>query len=256
MTKLLTRCLSYSLEGKHLIKDITLEFASGSLHAILGPNGSGKSTFLKTLAGILTPSSGTVIWQEETLLEKDRQFISRTISFVPQTPRPQFDFTVEDMVAMGRYAHGKPYWNAIDKPLIEEALTAVDAWHLRYRRITCLSQGERQRVYIARALATESPILVMDEPMTSLDIRHQLEIWHLLKGLVENGKIVIITTHDLAIAEHYCSRIAVLNQGKCIGCGSFPELMTESLLQYVFGVGEIEWPTLKRYALKKGIPKL
>jgi iron complex transport system ATP-binding protein len=249
MTTLLTCSLSYSVDEKYLIKDITLEFASGCLHAILGPNGSGKSTFLKTMAGILKPSSGTVLWNAEALLEKDRQFISRTISFVPQTPKPQFDFIVEDVVAMGRYSHGNPYWNAADKPLIEEALIAVDALHLRSRRVTCLSQGERQRVYIARALATESPVLLMDEPMTSLDIRHQLEIWQLLKRLVDNGKVVIITTHDLAIAEHYCGHIAVLNQGRCIGFGSFSELMTKSLLRHVFGVTETESYPLRRYSL-------
>lgn len=249
MNKLLTRSLCYAVDGSSLIQEISLEFSTGCLHGILGPNGSGKSTFLKTLAGIWKPSSGKVLWNGEELHEKERQYISCTISLVPQNPRPQFDFIAEDIVAMGRYSHGKAYWDTREKPLVEKALQAVDAWHLRSRRITCLSQGERQRVYIARALATEAPVLVLDEPMTSLDIRHQLEIWQLLQKLVEQGKMVIITTHDLAIAEHYCQQIAVLNQGRCIGSGSFRELMTASLLQRVFGVVETVSTPLKRYAL-------
>jgi len=238
---LIAQSLSYTLKGKPLINEISLEFKSGFLHGILGPNGSGKSTFLKTMTGIWKPTAGNILWNGEPLLNKKRQMISRTISLVPQHPLPHFDFLVEDIVAMGRYPYNAYYWNAangIEGEIVQQSLIAVDAWHLRERRVNHLSQGERQRVYIARALVTESPILLLDEPTASLDIRHQLEIWELLKTFAKNGKIVIAATHDLATAERYCDSLAVLNQGRCIGYGTFSSLMTPDLLYEVFGIVE------------------
>lgn len=241
--------LCYSVDGKSLIDHISLEFSAGCLHGILGPNGSGKSTLLKTLAGIWTPTSGSIFWNEKTLLTQDRQSISRTITLVPQNPQIHFDFLVEDIVAMGRYPHDTRFWEKTEERLLQDALTIVDAWHLRGRRVNCLSHGERQRVYIARALITESPILLLDEPTASLDIRHQIEIWQLLLRLVEDGKIVIVTTHDLSIAERYCHQVAVLNQGKCIGNGKFSSVMTPTLLKEVFGVIETTHSDNKSYTL-------
>lgn len=235
-----TNLLGYAINGNLLIDAISLEFTSGQLHGILGPNGSGKSTLLKTLSGIWKPTSGTVLWNNKSLIKENRQAISRIISLVPQNPLVYFDFLVEEIVAMGRYAHDSRYWATSQKDLLQHALMVVDAWHLRSRRITCLSHGERQRVYIARALVTEAPILLLDEPTASLDIRHQIEIWQLLQRLTAEGKIVIISTHDIAIAEKYCHKLAVLNQGKCIACGTFPSIMTPGLLQSVFGVRSVQ----------------
>lgn len=226
--------LTYTLRGKHLIQNISLDFQPGQLYAILGPNGSGKSTFLKTLTGIWKPTKGNVYWEGEDLLKKNRKQISRTLSLVPQSSRVNFDYLIEDIVYMGRYPHGEMENNK--HIVIEKALRAVDAWHLRGNSINCLSAGEKQRIYIARALATESPILLLDEPTTNLDIRHQLEIWELLKILVSEGQLVIVTTHDLTMAQKYCEQIAVLNQGQCVAQGSFSKIMTPALLNDVFGV--------------------
>jgi len=247
--KLVATSLSYSRNGKRLIEDISLEFRAGVLHGILGPNGSGKSTLLKTMSGIWTPTLGKVFWNGDPLLSQPRQRISRTISLVPQCPSPSFNFLVEEIVAMGRYSHDNRYWNAVKEHLVYQALSSVDAWHLRGRYVNQLSQGELQRVYIARALITESPILLLDEPTASLDIQHQLEIWQLLQKFVKNGKIVIVTTHDLAIAERFCERIAVLNHGKCIGSGDTSTLLTTTLLQEIFGVVESRNPGFKSYSL-------
>lgn len=230
--------LTYSIEGKNLVTDISLEFSAGYLHGILGPNGSGKSTLLKTMAGIWIPSSGDVYWQGESLLSQSRQFISRTISLVPQHPQIHFDFLAEDVVAMGKYPHERRYWTALDERDLQYVLTVVDAWHLRKRKVNSLSHGERQRIYIARALITESPILLLDEPTASLDIRHQIEIWQLLQQVSEKGKIVIVTTHDLLIAERYCHQISVLNQGSCVSTGTFFDVMSAELLGRVFGIQE------------------
>ncbi len=247
--KLIASNLSYALNKKSLLKDISLEFEGGRLHGILGPNGAGKSTLLKLISGIWKPTQGSVSWNGTALLDKERQAISRIISLVPQHPQPSFDFLVEDVVAMGRYAYDRSYWNAAEAPMVHQALTTVDAWHLRRRCVNQLSYGERQRVYIARALVTESPILLLDEPTASLDIQHQLEIWQLLEQFVKNGKIVIVTTHDLAIAERYCHHVAVLHHGQCVGNGNFNSLMTPNLLQEVFGVVEKPMTSSKNYTL-------
>ena len=196
-----------------------------------GPNGSGKSTFLKALTGIWPPTSGEVLWKGEKLLEKNRQEISKTISLVPQHSPLPFEFTVTEVVSMGRYAH-----QDLGSSLVDRALITVDAWHLKERRMNHLSFGERQRVFIARALVTESPILLLDEPASSLDIRHQLEIWQLLHKLKAEGKVVVITTHDLAATKRFCDEIALLSQGKCLAKGPFQKVMTPEILKEVFGV--------------------
>jgi iron complex transport system ATP-binding protein len=135
---------------------------------------------------------------------------------------------------MGRYPYGcrSPEAHAH----IEEALHQVNAWHLRHQLISQLSGGERQRVYIARALATQAPILLLDEPTSYLDLRHQLEIWQLLRKLVKRGKVIIVAVHDLLAARRYCDQLLILNQGRCQATGTYKEVMTPTLLQEIFGV--------------------
>ena len=118
----------------------------------------------------------------------------------------------------------------------EEALRQVDAWHLRDRTLSRLSGGERQRVYIARALTTEAPILLLDEPTSDLDLRHQLEIWHLLRALATEKKLVIAAVHDLSAAQRFCDQLVVLNHGRCHSTGDYREIITPKVLRDVFGV--------------------
>ncbi len=225
--------LSYRLRGQLLLDGISLPFAAGKITGILGPNGAGKSTLLKTLAGIWRPTEGTVLWQEQDLLSRDRTAISQVISLVPQSPSSYFDYTVREIVAMGRYAHGGG-----STPLIDNALRQVDAYHLQQRKISEISAGERQRVYIGRALTTEAPILLLDEPTANLDIRHQREIWHILRALATQGKVIIVSLHDFIAAEKYCDEIAVIHAGRCAGHGQYRTVMTPSLLQDVFSISE------------------
>lgn len=236
---LATESLTYTLEGQELIKDISLSFSPGILYGILGPNGAGKSTFLKLLTGIWKPTMGKILWNGENLLQKSRREVSRIISLVPQNAQILFDFSVSQMVAMGRYPHSCRLLISKDQEIIENALHSVDIWHLRHKQVNHLSNGERQRVYIARSLVTESPIMLLDEPTASLDIRHQLEIWELLKQLLSQGKIIIVTNHDLAITEHFCNHVTVLNRGKCIANGEFSKVIDSKLLADVFGVKRV-----------------
>ena len=139
------------------------------------------------------------------------------------------------MVNMGRYPHKDQLISS--QEIIEKALHQVNAWHLRDRLISQLSSGERQRVYIARSLATQAPIVLLDEPTTYLDLRHQLEIWHLLRQLVNQGRVIIVTVHDLFAAERFCDQLVILNQGTAVATGTYEKVMTPQLLRAIFGVG-------------------
>jgi iron complex transport system ATP-binding protein len=228
------RNLTYCVGQRPLIEGISLSFQAGSLYGILGPNGSGKSTLLKTMSRIWTPTKGEMWWQGFDLLQFSRKAMSQTLSLVPQNPQHYFDFDVYNMVAMGRYPHGCR--SSETHHYIEKALHQADAWHLRDRLISQLSGGERQRVYIARALATQAPILLLDEPTSYLDLRHQLEIWQLLRNLVKEGKLIITAVHDLLAAQRFCDQLVILNHGQCRATGDYEEVMTPRLLRDIFGV--------------------
>lgn len=231
-----TQNLGYKVQGKNLLKEINLEFNPGKLYGILGPNGSGKSTLLKCMTGIWKPTCGQVLWKNELLHHKEKREISRTLSLVPQNPPIPFDFKVWDIVSMGRYPLNASYLGTSCPGIIEWALSVVDVWHLKDQNINCLSAGEKQRVYIARTLSTESPVILLDEPTACLDIKHQLQIWELLRSLVQQGKIVAVTIHDLNATERFCDKVAILDQGRCVASGSFHEVMEPSVLRQVFGV--------------------
>lgn len=228
--------ISYQVNGKHLIKDVTLSFNPGTIYGILGPNGAGKTTFLKNLAGIWRPTSGRTTWHGKDLMEMERREISKVITLVPQYAMVPFEFTVSEIVSMGRYSHGRH-----DKELFEWALTTVDAWHLKDRRMNQISHGERQRVYIARALVTESPVLLFDEPASSLDIKHQLQIWQLLLTLKDKNRTILIANHDFRTAERYCDQIVVFNEGACLGSDTFSKIMSDDIFTNVFGVSQASY---------------
>lgn len=236
-----TKSLAFSIKDNILIEDINVQFASGHLYGILGPNGSGKSTFLKTLSGIWKPSNGFVLLNHHNLLNKTRKEISKLITLVPQNPVIHFDYTVTETVAMGSYLHQLSPQD--EMRLVEQVLKETDAWHLKDRWLSQLSGGERQRIYIARALAVQAPILLLDEPTAHLDLRHQLEIWHLLKHLAHQGRIIIAAIHDLGAAKRYCEQVVLLHHGRCLSQGTYPSVMTEENLQKVFGVSSVTIPS-------------
>ncbi len=238
--------LSFNLNEKWLIENISLEFKPGCIYGIIGPNGSGKTTFLKVLAGLWKASSGMVFWKDEELLSLDRQTISRIISLVPQNGQVHFEFTVAQVVEMGTYAR-QNLSHKEKKMLTEWALNRVNVWHLREQPATQISHGERQRMYIARSLVTQSPILMLDEPTSNLDIHHQIEIWKLLRVLAKENKLIIVANHDLHATERYCDQIALLNKGRCITSGNFSEVMTQDIISTIFNVEEISSSPQKIY---------
>ena len=227
----------HNLTYHQLIKGINLVFEPGHIHGILGPNGAGKSTLLKTMSGIWNPTAGSVTWKGNNLLTCPRTEISRILSLVPQNPQTQFDISAEEMVSLGRYCHGK---SRVNGEIIESSLHAVDAIHLRDALLSRLSGGEKQRIYIARSLATEAPVLLLDEPTAHLDLRHQIDIWRLMRQLADQGRTIITTVHYLKAASRYCDKVQVLKGGYCLGSGGYEEIMKPALLKEVFRIKQEE----------------
>ncbi len=215
------------------LRSLSGRFLPGAISAILGPNGAGKSTLLKSICGITPLASGELLWNGAALALLDRKKRSKLIAYVPQSPSPSFSFSVAELVEMGRYAHGQ---SVKDAHLTKGALRTVDLWDLRARSICELSGGELQRAYIARAIVTQAPVIVLDEPTANLDVGHQLSLWSLLKRQASHGKTIIVATHDIALAERNAHELLLLDQGELLGWGSPEELLTPTSVEALYGV--------------------
>lgn len=226
-----TRRISYKIRRVPLLSEVSLQFKPGHISGIIGPNGSGKSTLLKTLCGIWKADAGEIFWHERSILQWSRAELSRLMTLVPQNPVIAFDFSVTEMIEMAQ--HLVPKEKRIH---LSSILEATDLIHLQNRSVMTLSSGERQRVYIGRAIATGASILLLDEPTSSLDIQHQMIVWKLMNRLALEGKTIIVSLHDLVAAKQHCHTIAVMNNGHCVIQGNYEECVTPSVLQQVFGV--------------------
>ena len=224
MSGLLARRLS--VPGR--LEDLGFELPMGCLAAVVGPNGAGKSTLLQALAGLL-PCAGEVAWQGEALARIPALDRGRRLAWVPQELRAEFGFPVREVVAMGRFAHGD------DDRGVEDALDRLDLQPLAARPLTRLSGGERQRAFLARALATEAPLQLWDEPLSQLDVRHQLELLELAKSLAVAGGLVLLSVHDLRVA-HCMDQVLMLDQGRLAAAGPPEEVLTPARIREVFGV--------------------
>lgn len=212
-----------NLNFQNRLRNISLRCCSGEIHALLGANGSGKSTLLKGIMGLLPSSLSCVFWQEEDLHCKSRPEISQIVTWVPQQLNIPFEYSVEEFVAMGRYMHG-------DQGLIDPYLKQTDLLEWRKRPVQELSQGEKQRVYLARALATEAPVLLLDEPQAHLDLKRQKLFWILLQELAAGGKILLVANHDWHSSRKYCTHGTLLEQDRCIEQGLIQELKTFTIM--------------------------
>ncbi len=217
-----------ALTVENRLGPLDLSLPSGCLAAVVGPNGAGKSTLLQALAGLL-PAEGEVRWQGEVLSGLAMLDRGRRCAWVGQETHFEFDFPVREVVAMGRYAHDD------DGRGVAEALEALDMTQLADRPVTRLSGGERARTQLARSLATDAPILLWDEPLAQLDVRHQLEVLMLAKGLAQKGRTVLMSIHDLRVA-HCMDAVLVLKSGHLVGFGEPTAVLTPELILTTFGV--------------------
>lgn len=241
--------VSVSYGGRQrALENIDLQVRKGEICAVLGPNGAGKSTLVKVVSGLLFPDHGYVFVLGEPL-NRDRRDIAKKIAVVPQTTEAPVGFTVRDVVMMGRAPHQGAWMRASkrDEDAVARAIAACELDALAERLVTALSGGEQQRVTIARALAQEAPILLLDEANAHLDVRHFIAVNELVRREVQERELAcVMVLHDLNAAAQYADRIALLKNGNLIAHGTIEEVMTYRRLKEVFetelyvGVNELD----------------
>ena len=221
------------------LEDVSFDAPPGSLLAVTGPNGSGKTTLLRALLGTLPPSAGEAIVDGRPVKQWGREALARMIGVVPQREETVFPLRGRDMVMLGRYARLGPVAaaGATDREAVERALARCDALAFADRRVDQLSGGEWQRIRLARAIAQEPRVLILDEPTASLDVRHEMELFELVRELVDGGLTGIVITHELNLAARFADRMLLLDQGRVVATGSPAGVLTPEILGRVF-----RWP--------------
>ena len=235
------------LDAQHLtheyrdfaLRDVSVTVPRASLTGLLGPNGCGKTTLLKLLSGVLKPGRGSVTLDGQPLADLPRRAIAQRVAIVPQETHPAFDYTVMEMVLMGRHPHLGPFQleGPADLAIARDALAATGTGHLADRSYMTLSGGEKQRVVIAGALAQSPDVLLLDEPTASLDLGYQLEVAALLATLNrERGVTMVLATHDLNLAASLCDTLVLLRDGRLLACGPTGDVLTAPMVQQLYGV--------------------
>lgn len=229
--------VSAGYDARPVIKNISLKVKRGDFLGIIGPNGSGKSTLLRAASRVIAPSSGEILLEGRRVEEIRLKEFCRQVAFVPQETLINFSFSVREIVLMGRIPHLKrlQFETKSDLAAAERALGLTDTLEIKEREISGLSAGERQRVIIAKALAQEPALLLLDEPTSHLDIGHQVQIMNLLKGLNQRDNLtIIIVLHDLNLASEYCRRLLLLDQGAIFKQGTPDEVLTYQNIEQVY----------------------
>jgi iron complex transport system ATP-binding protein len=226
------------LSGRPVLPEISVGVPAGALTAIVGPNGSGKSTLLRMLAGLIRPAAGTVRLGGVSLETLTRREIASRIAFLPQHTTCDFAFTVEEAVAMGRHPHRGAFAPARhrDRAAVASALARCDLEGLRGRLVDRLSGGEAQRVAIARCLAAEPEVMLLDEPTAHLDLEHSFDIFDRCRALARAGRAVAVATHDLSTAAEFATSVVVLHRGRVAASGAPARVLTPDLCSQVFAV--------------------
>ncbi len=218
------------------LHEASFEFPRNGLITIAGPNGAGKSTLLGILAGLRSPYLGSCIYGGKEVRQWPKRDFARRVAFLPQSVRLQFPFTADEVVLMGRTPYARGWFQTDeDRSAAEEAMTITDTLAFRGRDFRSLSGGEAQRVILASALTQRPEALLLDEPATHLDLRHQLSLYRLLTDLARS-LLVVAVTHDLNLALRFSNRVMVLEDGRVAGDGTAEEVLNPALIARVFGV--------------------
>lgn len=231
--------LDFSIDSKTLLEKVTLQIGKNEMVGLIGPNGSGKSTLLKNIYRQYKPSGGAVYITGDNIKGLKNKEIARRMAVVSQENQMTFDFTVREIVGLGRYAHCRFLQDSgkEDEKICQEALEAVGMEAFIDRSFLSLSGGEKQRVYVAMAFAQQSPILLLDEPTNHLDIGYQMLLMETMHKMRRERNLTIFTSvHDMNLAAWYCSRLIVLDHGKVVTEGSPQEILTPKLIRKVFHV--------------------
>lgn len=230
---------AFSYDNKPALKNINLKIETGHFYGVIGPNGSGKTTLLDLLLGLKNTTSGSVKFNNHALSSYSKRELAKNIAAVPQEFALSFDFSVYDVVMMGRHPYTPRFGNptGIDHELVEQNLKLLNIWKLRTQPANMLSGGEKQRVVVARALTQDCPVLLLDEATSNLDIQHTIDIMRIIRDKVKKQNITVIASiHDLNLASAFCDKIIALNEGAIHAFGSTADVISANLIKDLFNV--------------------
>jgi iron complex transport system ATP-binding protein len=230
--------LGVTLAGRVVLNDISLSLVSGHLVALVGPNGAGKTTLLRALAG-LVPSDGAIHVGGDALSSLPLRERARRFAYLAQGHIVHWPLPARDIVALGRYPHGATDPARLtprNSEAVLRAMQVADVVAFSERRVTELSGGERSRVALARVFAVEAPVILADEPTSSLDPRHQIDVMKSLRTAADKGTLVIVVTHDLGLAARFADRVLVLSDGRLVSQGAATEALSEQVMADVFRI--------------------
>lgn len=229
--------MSFAYDRVQVLRGVSGKISPGGITALFGPNGSGKTTLLKCLAGLLPIKQGNITLLDHNILNRSAKAIGRLIAYVPQEHSVSFPFSVEEVVLMGRTPHlgGVMGPRREDMLIARSAIESIGIDSLIKQPYTDLSGGQRQMVLIARALAQDTPIIILDEPTSALDFKNQLRVWGMMRKLKEDGKTIVACTHDPNHVLWFCDQVIVLNEGMILANGVAEEILSEQMLGTLYG---------------------
>ena len=225
------------LDGQQILRDVSLSLDAGTWVGLIGPNGSGKTTLLRAI-GAHIPFNGQIVLDGRSVTDWSAQERARRLAYVRQAPSLTFDFTVEELVLLGRAPHRGwlQAYGTGDRSRVQEALSMVDLDGFATRSVLSLSGGELQRVFLAQALVQEADLLMLDEPTPHLDVHYQFSFMEQVQHLVQGGRTVLAVFHDLELAARYADRLLVMQEGGLVARGAPADVLTPACIAEVFGM--------------------
>ena len=230
------RDVTVSLGQRPVLRDAAIELAGGGLIGLIGPNGAGKSTLLRAIARLIEPDAGTIALDGTDIATMARSDLARRVAYLPQGHTLHWPLRADHVVALGRLAHRARKSGDADRAAVARAMARADVGAFAERIVTTLSGGERARIMLARALAVEAPVLLVDEPVASLDPYHQLQVMELLRELAREGRLVVAVLHDLPLAARFCETLAMLHEGRIVASGAAAQVLSRANLERTFNV--------------------
>jgi heme transport system ATP-binding protein len=228
--------VTVELDGTTVLDEVSLEVIEGEVLVLVGPNGAGKSTLLGVLSGERRPNRGSVTIGGRDVATLRHAELARLRSVLTQENTVSFPFLVAEVVAMGRAPWARTIEGREDVAAVAAAMDATDVHHLASRRYTSLSGGEKARVSLARVLAQQTPVVFLDEPTASLDLRHQEDVMRVARAIAAEGRSVVVVLHDLTLAGAYADRLALISNGRLEAVGAPADVLTEERVERVYGL--------------------